>query len=79
MYCLFHALKGLNSGDKITLCNHSRGAEITGQLRLYGRYEQLRYCTLDDRSIVLKGKHVVDKYVNTAAINMFLWVLLFLV
>ena len=37
---------------------------MTGQLRLYGKYEQLRYCTLDDRSIALKGKHVVDKYVN---------------
>ena len=50
---------------------------MTGQLRLYGKYEHLRYCTLDDRSIALKGKHVVDKYVNTAAISMFLWVLLF--
>ena len=52
---------------------------MTGQLRLYGKYEQLRFCTLDDRSIALKGKHVVDKYVNTAAISMFLSSLLFLV
>ena len=52
---------------------------MTGQLRLYGKYEQLRYCTLDDRSIAPKGKHVVDKYVNKAAISMFLWILLFLV
>ena len=51
---------------------HSRGAEMTGQLRLYGKYELLRFCTSDDRSIALKGKHVVDKYVNTAAISMFL-------
>ena len=58
---------------------HSRGAEMIGQLRLYGKYEQLRFCTLDDRSIALKGKHVVDKYVNTAAISMFLRSLLFLV
>ena len=56
---------------------HSRGAEMTGQLRLYEKYEQLRYCTLDDRSIALKGKHVVDKCVNTAAISMFLRILLF--
>ena len=33
--------------------NHSRGAEMTGQLRLYGKYEQLRYCTLDNRSIAV--------------------------
>ena len=26
---------------------------MTGQLRLYGKYEQLRYCTLDDRSIAV--------------------------
>ena len=58
---------------------HSRGAEMTGQLRLYGKYEQLRFCTLDDRSIALKGKHAVDKYVNTATISMFLRSLLFLV
>ena len=51
---------------------------MTGQLRLYGKYEQLRYCTLDDRSIALKGKHVVDKYVNMAAISMFVWILPFL-
>ena len=50
---------------------------MTGQLRLYGKYEQLPYGTLKDRSIALKGKHVVDKYVNTAAIGMFLWTLLF--
>ena len=62
-----------------TCLTHSRGAEMTGQLRLYGKYEHLRYCTLDDRSIALKVKHVVDKYLKTAAISMFLWILLFLV
>ena len=51
---------------------------MTRQLRLYGKFEQLRFCTLDDRSIALKGKHVIDEYVNTAAISMFLWILLFL-
>ena len=52
---------------------------MTGQLQLYGKYEHLRFCTLDDRSIAVKGNQVVDKYVNKAAIRMFLWVLLFLV
>ena len=72
--------KIINSPIKLfPLLIHSRGPEMTGQLRLYGKYEQLRFCTLDDRSIVLKGKHVVDKYVNKAAISMFLSSLLFLV
>ena len=35
------------------LHQHSRGAEMTGQLRLYGKFEHLRYCTLDDRSIAV--------------------------
>ena len=32
---------------------HSREAEVTGQLRLYGKYGHLRYCTLDDRSLAV--------------------------
>ena len=41
------------SSEIAPILAHSRGAEVTGQLRLYGKYEQLRFCTLDDRSIAV--------------------------
>ena len=47
---------------------HTQGAEVTGQLRVNGKLRHLRRCTLEDKSLVLKRKHRVHKYVNTAAI-----------
>ena len=47
---------------------HTQGAEVTGQLRVNGKVRHLRRFTLEDQSLALKRKHRVHKYVNTAAI-----------
>ena len=52
---------------------------MTRHLRVDGKLQHLRYCTLEDQSFALKRKHGMHKYVNTAAIDMFdvLYVCLF--
>ena len=47
---------------------HTQGAEVTGQLRVYGKVRHLRRCTLEHQLLALKRKHRVHKYVNTATI-----------
>ena len=47
---------------------HTQGAEVTGQLRVNDKVRHLQRCTLQDQSLALKRKHRVHKYVNTAAI-----------
>ena len=60
-----------------SLCYHSRGAEMTGQLRLYGKYGQLRYCTVDDRSIAelimcLHPSKISQTHTQRAAVKLYL-------
>ena len=50
---------------------------MTGQLRLYGKYEHLRYCTLDDRSIAvlimcLHQKKISQTHTQTDADTLYL-------
>ena len=50
---------------------------MTGQLRLYGKSEQLRFCTLDDRSIAvliicLHPKKISQTHTQRAADTLYL-------
>ena len=66
--CLVWVGRRCSARCDVDICDHTQGAEVTGQLRVNGKVRHLRHCTLEDQSLALKRKHRVHKYVNTSII-----------